>query len=279
MIIDFHTHVFPPQIAGNREKYVSLDPLFKLLYSEKKARLATTEDLIADMDSQEIQKSVILNIAWDEQDICRQTNDYILESVNRHPDRLIGFCMVKFDSTEEAISEIERCLKGGIRGIGEIRPSREFFENASILTPVMDFIIKNELILLTHASEPVGHLYPGKGDITPGQLYPFITGHPGLKLVCAHWGGGLPFYALMPKAKPYFKDLYFDSAASPYLYSPQVYSQAAQLAGPHKILFGSDYPLLSPRRLLDEIDSLDMPPEDKSAILSGNALKLLGIIA
>jgi uncharacterized protein len=277
MIIDFHTHVFPPQIVNNREKYIPLDPLFKLLYSENKAKLTTAEDLINNMDAQEIQKSVILNIAWDSLDLCKLTNDYILDSVIRHPDRLIGFCMIKFDSPENAIFELERCQKGGIKGIGEIRPSNEFFNQDSLIKPVIDYIKKHELIVLTHTSEPVGHQYPGKGDITPGQLYSFIIRHPGLSLVCAHWGGGLPFYALMPKVKPCFKDLYFDSAASPFLYSPQVYSQVAQLVGSGKILFGSDYPLLAPRRLLKEIDILGLPLEDKQAILAGNALKLLKI--
>jgi uncharacterized protein len=277
MIIDFHTHVFPPMIANNREKYVSGDPLFKLLYSENKARLTTVEDLIADMDSQEIQRSVILNIAWNSHDLCKCTNDYILDSISRYPDRVTGFCMVDFSVPEKAVLEIERCIKEGIKGIGEIRPGREFFENDSSLKPVIDYIIEQKLIILTHASEPVGHLYPGKGDITPERLYPFIVKHPGLKMVCAHWGGGLPFYALMPKAKPYFENIYFDSAASPFLYSPGVYSQTGQLVGFNKILFGSDYPLLPPRRLLNEIDSLDLSLEDKNGILANNALKLLGI--
>jgi len=277
MIIDFHTHVFPPQIADNRENFVSRDPLFKLLYSDKKARLTTTDDLIADMDAQEIRKSVILNIAWNSLDLCRLTNDYILDSIARYPDRLTGFCMLDFSSPDSSLLEIERCLKSGIRGIGEIRPGRGFFENDSLLKPLLDYIIQKKLIVLTHTSEPVGHLYAGKGDITPERLYPFITRHQGLKLVCAHWGGGLPFYALMPKVKPIFKDLYFDSAASPFLYAPGVYNQVAQLVGADKILFGSDYPLLSPGRLLKEVKSLNLSSQDENAILSGNALKLLEI--
>jgi uncharacterized protein len=277
MIIDFHTHIFPPAIANNRDKYLDKDVLFKTLYTNSKAKLATAEDLISSMDTHGIQKSVVLNIAWSSNELCRQTNDYILESVLRFPDRLIGFCMVSFDSIDESIDELSRCTKVGIKGIGEIRINSELINRNSVFSSIIEFLVTHKLILLTHTSEPVGHQYHGKGDATPELIYPFITKYPNLKLVCAHWGGGLPFYSLMPKAKPFFKELYFDSAASPFLYSPQIYSQVAQLVGFDKILFGSDYPLLSPRRLLNEIESLNISEEIKKAILAGNACKLLGI--
>jgi predicted TIM-barrel fold metal-dependent hydrolase len=275
MIIDFHTHVFPPSIVQNREDYLYRDELFRLLYAGKNSKLATTADLISNMDDQGIQRSVILNIAWNSQEICRQTNDYILESIARYPNRLIGFCMVKFDSQNAAILEIERCKKSGIKGIGEIRPSCDILKQNSTLHPIIDYIVEQNLILLTHTSEPIGPIYPGKGEITPQTLYPLITSNTNLKLVCAHWGGGLPFYALMPKVNPFFKNLYFDSAASPFLYQPQIYSLVTQSVGLEKILFGSDYPLLSPQRLLTEIENLNISLSAKNAILAGNAIKLL----
>ncbi|MBA7627246.1 hypothetical protein ES703_34708 [subsurface metagenome] len=81
----------------------------------------------------------------------------------------------------------------------------------------------------------------------------------------------------MPEVKKAMSNVYFDTAASPFLYSPQVYSQVAQLVGGDKILFGSDYPLLAQSRFLKEIDSLDLSQETKNSILSGNAQRLLGI--
>jgi uncharacterized protein len=277
MIIDFHTHIFPQDIVNNRDDYLKKDILFQTLYKETKAKLTTAEDLVSNMDRFNIQKSVVLNIAWGSHELCVKNNDYILDSVSRYPDRLIGFCMVNFISADESIKEIERCWKSGAKGIGEIRLNPEQITSESMI-PIVKYIINHKLILLTHSSEPLGHLYPGKGVTTPELLYQFITKFPGLKLVCAHWGGGLPFYALMPKVNPFFDNLYFDSAASPFLYNPQVYSQVAELTGMDKILFGSDYPLLSPGRLLNEIESLNLSEGLKKAILSYNACKLLGIV-
>ena len=72
-------------------------------------------------------------------------------------------------------------------------------------------------------------------------------------------------------------NVFFDTAASPFLYTSQVYSQVTQLVGGDKILFASDYPLLPQERLLKEIRASDLPDETKKLILSGNAQRLLGI--
>jgi predicted TIM-barrel fold metal-dependent hydrolase len=275
MIIDFHTHVFSPKIIENRDKYALTEPVFQELYANPKAKLVSTDELIRNMDEQEIDISVILNINWQNPDTCKETNDYILESISRYSSRLIGFGMINFNLKEEAIREINRCSKNGIRGIGEIRFSQEMLSNPKIAEPIIHEIIDRKLILLTHSSEPVGHLYPGKGKITPELLYSLIGTYPELKLVCAHWGGGLPFYGLMPEVKKSLRNVYFDSAASPYIYDPEIYIEAANLVGKEKILFGTDYPLLSPKRLLNQIKALNMSSDTQNLILAENARKLL----
>ena len=279
MIIDFHTHVFPPQIKKNRNKYIERDPCFALLYSSKDAKIATADELIASMDEAGVDISVILNIGWTTHELCVETNDYIMESISRYPQRLVGFCAIQPQSPEAAIAEIERCAKAGIRGVGEMRPDMQPFDlgDELVMEPLVEVLRKHQLILLTHASEPVGHDYPGKGVITPDILYPFIASFPDLTIVCAHWGGGLPFYALMPEVSKAMSNVFFDTAASPLLYTPEVYNQVIQLVGADKILFGSDYPLLAQGRLLEEIRALGLPQETESLILSGNAQRLLGI--
>jgi hypothetical protein len=279
MTIDFHTHVFPPQIKKDRSKYIELDPCFAILYSDPKSKIATADELIASMDEAGVDISVIANIGWTTHELCVETNDYILESISRYPQRLIGFGAVQPQSPDAAVAEIERCAKAGIKGIGEMRPDIQLFDltDELMMAPFVEAVRKHKLILLTHASEPIGHNYPGKGGITPDILYPFITSFPDLTIVCAHWGGGLPFYALMPEVRKAITNVFFDTAASPLLYTPQVYNQVIQLVGAERILFGSDYPLLAQGRQLKEIKALDLPEEIENLILSGNAQRLLGI--
>lgn len=276
MIVDFHTHLFSPQVKKNRDEYIKADPCFALLYSDPKAKLVTAEELISSMDEAGVDVSVILNIGWTRHEMCVESNDYILEVVARYPKRLVGFCAVKLESPQAA-REIERCAKSGIKGVGELRPDVQLLDpgNKQIMEPVIKVMREHNLILLTHASEPVGHHYPGKGTITPDILYSFITSFPDLPLVCAHWGGGFPFYALMPEVKEAMDNVFFDTAASPFLYSYKIYSQVIQLVGADKILFGSDYPLLGQSRIIEEIKSLELEEEVKAKILGGNAQRLL----
>lgn len=277
MIIDFHTHIFSSSVKHQRIDYVNRDPLFAQLYGDHKAKLASAEDLIKSMEEHEITASVVLNIGWSSQELCHESNNYILESVARYPDKLFGFAMVDFTSPETAIEELARCVKYGIKGVGEVRLSTSQLTDSRDIQPILDFIIENKLTMMLHTSEPLGHLYPGKGDTTPELLYPFISRFPSLKLICAHWGGGLPFYVLMPKVKKALSHVYFDSAASPYLYSPRIYSDLASMVGDQKLLFGSDYPLLSPKRLLKEIDALNLPELTRKRLLYANAASLLDI--
>ena len=279
MIIDFHTHILSPRLKQNREQYLGRDPCFAHLYSDPKAEVATAEDLIASMDGEGIDRSIVLNIGWASHQMCVETNDYIMESVSRYPERLVGFCALQPKAGEAAIAELERCARGGMRGIGELRPDIQGFDlgDEATMRPVVEAAAAHRFILLTHSSEPVGHLYSGKGNITPDILYRFICHFPQIPIVCAHWGGGLPFYALVPEVGQALEQVFFDTAATPFLYRPEIFSHISHIVGGDKILFGSDYPLLSPSRIISQLRSVGLGEEVEGLILGGNAKRILGL--
>lgn len=277
MIIDFHTHVVPPEIKARRVDYVGRDECFSLLYAEPKAKLITAEELIEAMDEYEVDMSVVLNLGWTSHELCVETNDYILEAAARYPKRLIAFCTIQPVTGDKALKELERCVSSGAKGIGEIRPDVQgfSFKDYKLIRPVVEAVVANGLVLLTHTSEPVGHEYFGKGTLTPDFIYPIVLNFPDLKLVCAHWGGGLPFYALMPEVEKALSNVYFDTAATSFLYKAEIFKYVAEIVGSDKILFGSDYPLLSPRRIINQLESVRLSSEDRAKILGGNAQRLL----
>jgi predicted TIM-barrel fold metal-dependent hydrolase len=231
------------------------------------------------MDGESIDVSVVLNIGWSSHELCRETNDYIMEAIARYPRRLVGFCAVQPLAGEKAVVELERCVSGGVKGIGEMRCDTQGFDFADkdIMEAIAQAAMKHRLIILTHASEPVGHSYSGKGNITPGLLYRFITNYPDLTLVCAHWGGGLPFYALMPEVAKALSNVYFDTAASPWLYRDEIFKHVTEILGAEKVLYGSDYPLMKQSKLVKSIRALSLSEEAKSMILGGNAQRLLSL--
>lgn len=280
VIIDFHTHIFPPWVREKRNEYIKRDPCFSLLYSQPKAKMATAEELVASMNETKVDLSVVLNIGWASQELCVETNDYILDSISRYPDRLIGFCSVQPKDEDAAIIEVERCARAGARGIGEMRPDVQGFNltDKMIMQPLVDAAVTHNLIFLTHSSEPVGHQYTGKGEVTPTILYSFIVNFPDLKVVCAHWGGGLPLHALMPEVARALANVSFDTAATILLYQAGIFKQVSNIIGSDKILFGTDYPLISQNRIIAQIQSLELGEEDKAKILGGNAQKLLSTV-
>jgi len=278
-MIDIHTHVFPPEIVQHREDFFSDDPAFRWLYESPQARLITAEDLLLAMEAEGVEKSVIFGFPWRSLKLMRRHNDYILEAQHRFPRHLIGFaCVNALESG--AAAEVERCLASGCRGVGELAFYQEGLGDDMItaLRPIADLCEGYNVPLLLHANEPVGHAYPGKSPMQLGELYNFVKSFPELTLILAHWGGGLFFFNLLKKEVPAaLKNVYFDTAASPYLYRPEIYRLAAEIIGPEKVLFGSDYPLLSPSRYLKEMTEGGLAQEHRELMTSQNALKILRI--
>ena len=279
MIIDFHTHIFPDTVRNDRTPYLERDATFSHLYSDPKARLSSAGQLIEKMDRDGIDIAVTLGMGWQVHEFAVECNNYILESAKAFPDRLVPFCTVNPILGEVAAAEVERCADLGARGIGELHSYTQGYrlDDEDVMSPIMEVAIDRGLIVLTHSSEPVGHIYAGKGTVTPDELCGFIELFPEARIVCAHWGGGLPFYSLMPEVADALQNVYFDSAASPFLYTPNVFANAINLVGPDKVLFGTDYPLISHKRLLAQVESQALDPEVKAGVLGDNARRLLGL--
>jgi predicted TIM-barrel fold metal-dependent hydrolase len=277
MRIDFHTHVFPPFFGDNPTRFFAREPAFKALYDFPKSRLISTENLLKSMDEEGIDKSVIFGFPWDEVDHFRRHNDYIIESVQRYPDRVVGFCCFSPLSSQSA-EEAQRCLAGGLAGVGELALYQSGLTSDVLerLDVLMSLCAGLNVPVLFHANEPVGHAYPGKTPMELSEIYRLVKRYPSNCIVLAHWGGGLFFYALMKKeVRDALRNVWFDTAASPYLYTPEVYRVAADIVGPDKILFASDYPLLSPKRYFQDMKSSGISEEAIRKISGENAARLL----
>lgn len=277
MIVDFHTHIFPPDIRDNRDRYFQNEPAFELLYRPAPSKLVGAKNIVATMDEQRVDYSVVFGFPW--KDITKITfqNDYILSAVRKFPNRLVGFCCVD-PSHPKAAAEVERCSNAGLSGVGELAFYEKGIDNAALdqLSPIMEICVEKALPVLIHTNEPIGHAYPGKSPITLAEIYRLVKRFPKNKIVLAHWGGGIFFYHLMKKeVKEHFTHVYFDTAASPYLYDAGIYQIAAQIIGAEKILFGSDYPLIPPKRYFKDIEKNAMAPTAIQQICGTNAQQLL----
>ena len=241
--------------------------------------MATSESLIQAMDDAGVEHSVVAGFGWTDEKLAKEVNNYIIEAVSFYPERLTGFCSVNPAWGATALSEMERCAAAGLKGVGELHPDSQRVDITcrQSMAPVMELARELGFPVLLHASEPVGHQYPGKGSTTPDKVYKLVRHFPNNVVICAHWGGGLPFYGLMPEVPGELANVYFDTAASPFLYSKDIFEVAARTIGAEKILFGTDFPLIRQKRLLDQVKHCGLDASSKSAILGGNASLLLGL--
>lgn len=287
-IVDIHTHMFPPDVIKNQEKYCRLDSYFGLLANPKCTlqRYATAEEAITLADEAGIEKIVMQGWYWRDHGLCQYHNDYMYEIIKQHPDRFEAFASINPKSGWRAVWEIEKCYLKGFIGVGEMGPGGQGWEvNDPYFRHVMETANDCNLLVNIHVGEPVGRIYPGKDPTPLGSFYDLAKEFPNLKLILAHWGGGLPYYELWPEIREVMKNVYYDTAASPLLYSGQVFNTATSLVGPEKILFGSDFPLLiypgqqkeaGFTMFLEDIKSTSgLSPAETQLIMRDNSLKLI----
>jgi len=276
MIIDAHTHIFPPAVREKRERYFEGEPDFKHIYDNPRSAMVGADELIRSMDENGVDMSVVFGFPWRNVETARAHNDYVLEAVARYPDRLCGLACV-YPLSRGSDSELNRSLDNGMKGVGElaIYVEQNLRDLGREMSHVAEIVRKRNVPLMLHCNENVGHTYPGKSDIRLKMIYEFLKSLPETPVILAHWGGGIFFYELMKKeVQEVMRTIYYDTAASPFLYRPEVYKIAMQICGEQKILFGSDYPLIAPKRYFKEMEESGLTQSQRERVQGLNAQKL-----
>ena len=293
MLIDAHIHYTPPSLADDLDAFVRAEPFWGLMLASGSGGKsvqgwATAERMIADMDAAGIDKVVLLGEYRRTHVGCVARNDQALTILHRWPERVIAFAMVQPKAGQAALDELARCLDGGMAGVGELGP---YAQDHRLADPdflrVAEACIRHGIPLNLHTNEEVGHFYPGKATTPLRDFYRLASRYPELKLILAHWGGGLFFYELMPEVRRTLRNVWYDTAASPLLFrTREIFDVALRCVDHRKLLYGSDYPLrLYPRRQVDpdfrsflaEIAALDLTAGVQADILGDNAARLLGL--
>ncbi len=274
MIIDAHTHIFPDEVIANRQAFFKGEAAFELLLVDPEARMVSAAELLAAMDKDGVDISIVCGFPWLDTAKARLHNDIIIEAGRKYPDRLVPLaCVNALD--QDGLAEAERALAGGAAGLGEL---------AAYLHDLADSEVKNGMIrlaklcaeadkpLMLHTNEPVGRYYPGKSPMSLAGLYELVKACPETRFQLAHFGGGLPFYQLLKfDISQVLKNCVYDTAAAPFVYKPDMYPQFCKLAGEDKLLYGSDYPLLSLGRYQKEMRLGGIDSQLEQKLLSTNA--------
>ena len=277
MIIDCHVHLLPTRVRQDRAPFCDSDRAFGSLYRSEKAKLASEDDIIAYLDRSGIDKAVVFGFPWEDPDLVRLNNDEVWAFHQQRPDRILPFAVLSAGAADTNPGEAQRTLDAGFAGIGELAVYHGGWtaQDLDALDPVLTLAAQHNAPVMIHVNEPVGHDYPGKIPVDFGALVRTIEAHPDVDFILAHLGGGVFVYSLMPEVASVLARTYLDTAASPFLYDPRIYSIVGTIMGSEKILFGSDFPLLPLSRYLKELDRAGIDDTARRGILGENAARLL----
>ncbi len=280
LCIDAHTHVFPEEIESGRESFCARDHWFESLYANPRSLLAPVESLIDSMTASGIAHAVICGFPWSDAGLCDLHNAYMREEVAAYPGKLSWLGIVSPEHGQRSGQDAADLFSQGAAGLGELNADAQHFqlESPGPLDAAFEAAIEAGKPVTLHVSEPVGHAYPGKGAATPDRLLKLLERYPDLSVVAAHWGGGLPFYELMPEVKAITSNVVYDSAATTYLYGFQVFRTVIDLVGRDRVLFASDYPVLRQDRLVRRVSSMNWTDgAEFHAVMAANAARVYGI--
>jgi predicted TIM-barrel fold metal-dependent hydrolase len=277
MIIDSHVHLLPRRVRENRSVFLSKDRAFGAVYDSPKAKLVSDRDILDYLDGAGIDRAVVFGFPWEDHDVVRENNDEVWDFHDRHPDRIIPYAVLSPSGGDRAYSEAARTIGCGFSGIGELAMYHGGWSLSDFeaLKPNLELAATAQVPVLIHVNEPVGHHYPGKIPVDFKGLLHIIEAYPDVDFILAHWGGGVFVYALMPEVRKILARTFLDTAASPYLYSSDIFKAATMIMGPEKILFGSDFPLLRLERYLKELDRAGLDGEVRNGILGANVERLI----
>jgi predicted TIM-barrel fold metal-dependent hydrolase len=208
----------------------------------------------------------------------RVSNDAVLELAARHPDVVIPFASLDPHRGAEAVSAARRLISAGARGLKLHPPAQQFFPNERLAYPLYEVFAEARLPVLFHTGHSgMGTGMRGGGGIRlkyghPMPIDDVAVDFPDMPIIMAH-----PSFPWQDEAisvclhKP---QVYIDlSGWSPKYFSATLVQYANSLLK-HKILFGSDYPWLTPDRWMADFAAIGIKDEVRPLILKENAIKL-----
>ena len=282
MIVDAHVHLYPPAANADPLGWATArgEAHWATLVTRRRKDgrqvqgFASVADLLRDMDAAGVGRAILQGWYWEHHGTCAEQNRFYRECVQAHPDRLAAFATLHPAGGADALETVRRAREEGFLGLGELSPhSQHFAGDGAAWREIMLLAGESGLPVTLHVTDPLSRPYPGRVDTPLQDFLGLAREFPRTKFILAHWGGGL---AWSPEALA-FPNLWFDTAASPLLYGPEVWAKAPR----ERTLFGSDYPLVLYPRIEQGPSLENLLREARAtgvdeAILGLNARTLLG---
>ena len=212
----------------------------------------------------------------------RVTNEEVVRFASENADVAIPFASIDPHRGAEGVREAKRLLSEGIiRGLKLHPPAQRFSPDDKLAYPLYEVFAEVRLPVIFHTGHSgIGTGTPGGGGIrlkygNPMPIDDVAVDFPSLPIIMAH--PSFPWQDEAISICLHKQNVYIDlSGWSPKYFSPTLIQYANTLLK-HKVLFGSDYPLITPDRWLKDFQSIGIRDEVRPLILKENAIKLLAL--
>ena len=211
------------------------------------------------------------------------SNDFVAQAMKDNPDVYIGFASVDPWKGKYAVDEVKRAVEElGLRGFKFHPATQAFYPNDKQFYPIYEEIAKYKVPMLIHTGTTgIGAGLPGGGGIKLGGCRPIpymddvAADFPETPMILAHpsWPWQDEALAMAVHKTNVYIDL---SGWSPKYFSPSLI-QYSNSKLQDKVMFGTDYPLITPERWLRDFEKAPFKDEVRPKILFENANKLLGL--
>lgn len=264
MIIDFHTHAFPDDLAGKA---------MPVLVANAKHTLTPVSDgtiagLRRNMDDWHIDISVVQPVIT-KQSQTKKSNEW---SRSVCSDRIIAFGGI-FPHTDDYKRDIDFVVELGLKGLKFHAEYQNFMIDDAHMLKIYDYALGKGLIILHHAGVDIG--MPPPYHSSPKQFARIARAMQGGVMIAAHFGGHRQWDEV--EADLVGENIYLDTSMGFDFFSNEQFLRIARNHGADKILFASDSPWSRADTEIGRIRDLPLTESEKAAILSGNARRLLGI--
>lgn len=278
MIVDAHVHLFPSEEVGKM-----LVEMFKEKYGVPYYSYGTPDNYLEDMKRAGIDKAIMLSFALDNQ--IKNMNFWTVaitgSSKGKPSEYSVFIPFISVSPTMKGrtpVEELDHKLKWGMKGL-KIHPvAQGFAPDDERMWPVYEWLVKHDLPITAHSGMNID------GKSTFGELkrwVPVLNEFGDLKLILAHMGGGLWDQAIEIAEK--YPRVMFDTAIAishiktPTTLNPEDAADLIRTIGPERVMFGSDYPWVDPKKDIKHIKSLPISSKSKKLILGENAARFFGL--
>ncbi len=257
-IIDFHSHIYPEKIA---EKAVSSVGEFYGIPMDGKG---TVNALLEESRECGITNHVVHSVAVTASRV-EAINDYIATQCREHSE-FFGFGTMHADF-EDKIAEIERMQEIGLIGVKIHPDTQKFNMDDERMNELYDYMRENKIPLLIHCGD---YRYDYSH---PRRLKKILKEFPGLVAIGAHFGG----WSMCDYAYEYLENenCFVDTSSSYWMLGLKRARELIRLYGAERVVFGTDFPMWSVSKELNNFFDLKLTDEENRLILCDNAMRIL----